>query len=159
MTRPRDLVRRLTGISTPLGGVSWQPEPSESDAANRVLAFLEDRRVLYEAYSWEVPSQCVDSVLEIRRMLTAEIGALSPSSPLAANLRAITAAGRKFLRSTGVRDNEPSIATPYGLHRWGFETALGELRAVVGIHVALIAERHSLPVPRQLQGILPESPD
>ncbi len=37
-------------------------------------AFLEDRRVLYAPDSLEVPSHCVESVLEIRRFLSAELG-------------------------------------------------------------------------------------
>jgi len=56
-----ELARRLTGISTPVIGVSWEPPVSESDAARRVLVFLEDRRVLYEPSELEVPEQCVES--------------------------------------------------------------------------------------------------
>jgi hypothetical protein len=37
----------LTGISTPLVGMSWQADDLEVSAARRVFAFLEDRRVLY----------------------------------------------------------------------------------------------------------------
>jgi len=42
-----EIANRLTGISTPLGGVSWQSSDLEVSAARRVIAFLEDRRVLY----------------------------------------------------------------------------------------------------------------
>ena len=42
-----EIANRLTGISTPLVGVSWQPTDLEVSAARRVIAFLEDRRVLY----------------------------------------------------------------------------------------------------------------
>ena len=42
-----EIANRLTGISTPLGGVSWQSSDLEMSAARRVIAFLEDRRVLY----------------------------------------------------------------------------------------------------------------
>jgi len=62
-----EIANRLTGISTPLVGVSWQPTDLEVSAARRVIAFLEDRRVLYAPDSLEVPSHCVESVLEIRR--------------------------------------------------------------------------------------------
>ena len=44
-----EIANRLTGISTPLGGVSWQSSDLEVSAARRVIAFLEDRRVLYAA--------------------------------------------------------------------------------------------------------------
>jgi len=42
-----EIANRLTGISTPLGGVSWQSSDLEVSAARRVIAFLENRRVLY----------------------------------------------------------------------------------------------------------------
>jgi hypothetical protein len=42
-----EIANRLTGISTPLGGVSWQSSDLEVSAARRVIAFLEERRVLY----------------------------------------------------------------------------------------------------------------
>ncbi|MGC2234073.1 MAG: DUF6650 family protein [Candidatus Acidiferrum sp.] len=59
------------GDSTPLGGVSWQSSDLEVSAVSRrVIAFLEDRRVLYAPDELEVPSHCVHSILEIRRFLT-----------------------------------------------------------------------------------------
>lgn len=163
MTRPRDLLGRLTGISTPFGGVSWQPRPPETEAANRVLAFLEDRRVLYEDFSWEVPDQCIESVLRIREVLTREIGNLSPDSQLAANLRAINAACRRFLRHTGADVGEPLLtpgsARSWHRHPWRFESSLGELRASIEIHVAVIAQSHGLAVPDPLVRLLPDAPD
>ena len=51
-----EIANRLTGISTPFGGASWQPAEMEIAAARRVIAFLEDRRVLYEPSEMEVPS-------------------------------------------------------------------------------------------------------
>jgi RHS repeat-associated protein len=52
-----EIANRLTGISTPLVGVLWQP--TEVSAARRVIAFLEDRRVLYAPEEMEVASHCV----------------------------------------------------------------------------------------------------
>jgi hypothetical protein len=43
-----EIANRLTGISTPFGGASWKPAEMEIEGARRVIAFLEDRRVLYE---------------------------------------------------------------------------------------------------------------
>ena len=72
-----EIANRLTGISTPLGGVSWQSSDLEVSAARRVIAFLEDRRVLYAPDELEVPDHCVHSVLEIRHFLSGELGKLS----------------------------------------------------------------------------------
>jgi hypothetical protein len=49
-----EIANRLTRISTPLGGESWQSSDLEVSAARRVIAFLEDRRVLYAPEEMEV---------------------------------------------------------------------------------------------------------
>ena len=41
----REITSRLTGISSPIFGVSWNPPPAEVTIARRAIAFLEDRRV------------------------------------------------------------------------------------------------------------------
>ena len=42
----REIAARMTGLSIPIGGVSWQP-PSDVTKARSIINFLEDRRVLY----------------------------------------------------------------------------------------------------------------
>jgi len=64
----KEVLRHLTGISTPVFGVSWQPPKSEVAVATRVLSFLADRRVLYNPSELEVPEHCVSSVIEIRHL-------------------------------------------------------------------------------------------
>ena len=91
-----EIANRLTGISTPLGGVSWQATELEVSAARRVVSFLEDRRVLYAPDEMEVPSHCLHSVMDIRRFLTGELGRLDAGSEFAASLRAMRAACRNF---------------------------------------------------------------
>jgi RHS repeat-associated protein len=71
-----EIANRLTGISTPFGGASWQPAELEIAGVRRVIAFLEDRRVLYDPCEMEVPDHCVRSVIEIRHCLTEELGKL-----------------------------------------------------------------------------------
>jgi DNA-binding FadR family transcriptional regulator len=70
-------------------------------AARRVIAFLEDRRVLYSPGEMEMPQHGVHSVLEIRRFLSSELGKLDAKSEFAASLRAMRAACRKFLERVG----------------------------------------------------------
>ena len=65
-----EVLSRITGFSVPVFGVSWNPPQPEVVAARRVLAYLEDRRVLYNPYHLEVEDQCTSSVLDIRRLLT-----------------------------------------------------------------------------------------
>ncbi len=156
-----EIANRLTGISTPFGGASWQPAEMEIAAARRVIAFLEDRRVLYEPSEMEVPSHCVHSVIEIRHRLSDELGKLDgKNSDLAATLRAMRAACRKFLERVG-SDGREGIqrANGWGFHSWTFGSALGELRGTFGIHVAKIAAAFKLDVEDRLASILPPNAD
>jgi hypothetical protein len=153
-----EIANRLTGISTPLGGVSWQAPELEVSAARRVIAFLEDRRVLYAPDSLEVPSHCVHSVLEIRHFLSAELGKLD-SSELTASLRAMRAACRKFLDRVGSRDGRGDVVRCADHHghwaSWTFYSALGEMRGTFGVHLARIAAQFHLDIEDQLASILP----
>jgi hypothetical protein len=107
----------------------------------------------------EDPNHCVQSVLDIRRYLTAELQSLHSSSDLSGSLRALRAACRKFMDATGAR----SDIMRNGMHRghwasWEFNGALGEMRGVFGIHLARIAAAHGLDVEGDLAGILPGIP-
>jgi len=155
-----EIVNRLTGISTPFGGASWQPAEMEIAAGRRVIAFLEDRRVLYEPSELEVPSHCVHSVIEIRHRFSDELGKLDSGSELAASLWAMRAACRKFLERVGT-DGRDGIhhANGWGFHSWTFGSALGELRGTFGIHLAKIAAVFKLDVEDRLASILPANAD
>jgi len=127
------MANRLTGISTPFGGVSWNQSPLES-------------------------------VLDIRRTLTAEAGQLPADSHLRASLTAMSAACRKFLDQIqelrgqrGGRDVQDIalIGRLVGIDEWQFLTWLGELRGVFGIHIALISGRYHIDVDEGLSSILP----
>ena len=55
--RPRvpflEVARRITGISTPVFGVSWNPPEEKREIVRSLVAFLEDRRALYADYFME----------------------------------------------------------------------------------------------------------
>jgi len=153
------ILSRLTGISTPIFGISWDPPETEIETAKRVLTFLEDRRVLYEPSELEVPSHCVASVLEIRRLLTGELAKLQGPNDLADSLRAMRAACRKFIgvsqRLDGVYGWDPHGYNPGHFATWQFDSALGEMRGVFGVHIAQLAARYGLDIEDQLAAILP----
>jgi len=155
-----EIANRLTGISTPLGGASWQPAELEIAGARRVIFFLEDRRVLYEPSEMEMPSHCVHSVIEIRHRLSDELGKLDGGSELSASLRAMRTACRKFLERVGT-DGRDGIhyANGGGYQSWTFGSALGELRGTFGVHVARIAAAFKLDVEDRLASILPANAD
>lgn len=154
-----EIAKRLTGISTPIFGVSWQPSDSERTVARRVIAQLEDRRVLFVASEMEIPEHCVRSVLEIRQQLTAAIAAVGEGSELSSALRAMRAACRKFLASVHSDERIIQFGASRGHYAsWHFNGAVGELRGVFGIHLAKIAAQFGLDIEDELASILP-APD
>ncbi|MDQ3803034.1 MAG: hypothetical protein M3416_04165 [Acidobacteriota bacterium] len=157
----KEIVNRLTGISTPVFGVQWNPLEADITKARRVISFLEDRRVLFNPSEMETPAYCVRSVIEMRRFLTTELSSIDEDSELSQSIRAMRAACRKFLDT--VEQDDRRIIT-FGAHpghyaSWIFMGALGEMRGVFGIQIAKLAAQHGLDVEDNLATILPASDD
>jgi hypothetical protein len=153
--RFKEIASRLTGFSVPVFGVSWNPPEPEIKTARRIISFLEDRRVLYSPYELEVPEHCVQSIIEIRHFLTGEIATLPSDSELSDTLRALRATCRKFLDSA--QANLPPGRPRGSFTDWTFNSGLGELRGIFGIHLAKIAAQHGLDIEDDLAVILPAS--
>lgn len=153
-----EIANRITGISCPFFGVSWNPPEPERNIAKRVITYLEDKRVLYSPYELEVPEHCASSILDLRRFLTNEIGGIKKDVEIEKDLRALRAACRKFLDKTQKNGNK----LRYPMHRldnvtaWTFISGLGELRGVFGIHIAKIAVSYGVDVEEELASIIPE---
>ena len=154
-----EIASRLTGVSCPIFGVSWTAPAAEVTVARRVIAFLEDRRVLFNDDSIETPQYCVKSVLDIRGYLTTEIQQMADGE-LCANLRGMRAACRKFLDAVDEGGSGRVIrhALDHGhWASWKFGAALGELRGSFGQSIARIAAQNGLDVEDDLARILPAS--
>ena len=151
----KQLAKRLTGISTPIGGISWTPPVDEREVAKKLLVFIEDRRALYMPYNMEVGPYVMDSIIEIRQRLTDDLEKISRSSVLGESIAAMRASFRKFL--TEIQDD------PKRVRHWRMEghiwQALGELRAICGLHIARIACAYDLEIEEQLIPILPAEYD
>jgi hypothetical protein len=154
----KEIIKRITGISSPIFGVSWNPENTERDFAKQTVTFLEDRRVLYNPSEMEVPHHCVQSVLQIRQFLTPLISKLPEDNDLAKSLKAMRAACRKFLNKVDGRDGDIIRFGSSSGHwaSWEFNGAVGELRGVFGVHLAKIAVTYGIDVEDDLAKILPE---
>lgn len=151
----KEIISRLSGFSTPIFGVSWNPSAADITVARRVIAFLEDRRVFYNPYHMEMEYQCVDSILETRKFLTEIIGDLPDKSELTSHLRAIRASCRQFVDTVRKPDNTRTGRRFHGPFENEFFEALGQLRATAGIHIGAIAVMYGLSVEGKLAEILP----
>jgi hypothetical protein len=161
---------KLTGVSTPFGGVSWEAEGSDREAAHRVIVFLDDRRVLYDHIRSETPDYAVESILEIRTKLTQELEHLRRESPLAQLLETMRRACRQFLQPSppdleslgdlagdgGLSENgELDDRFPYSRFPFSFEmphwsARLASLRRTFSSCIAEISERYHIPLGPEL---------
>lgn len=155
-----EAARRITGFSTPFGGVQLSdPGPSDGATVRRFVIFLEDRRVLYNAMDLEVVSQVERSIHEIREQCTVTLQALPAGAFAISPVRNIRAASRRFhddqLEEFRFFDSEP----PFRRGSPGFFTALGAYRATVGQEVARLAAYYDIDIEGDLASVLPSVDD
>lgn len=150
----REIASKITGFTTPLFGISWEPPKNERETAKSVVTFLEDKRVLYNPTSFEVPEHCISSVIEIRHFLTEKIETLNQSCELAKNLRTMRSACRKFL-DTAQRFDRGEHFSYRNYHSQVFYGALGEMRGTFGFCLSQIVLAYGLDVEEDLASILP----
>jgi hypothetical protein len=169
ISKATDILKRITGFSTPLFGVSWNPPASDRDAVRKFLAYLEDRRALFNPIPAEVEDDVIGSLHSIRAECVSTIGALGDKAAGVVHVRAIGAACRRFLDEPyplfdDIIDwrRDPYFERDYSSGRLrpgtspaAFFTALGELRAFVGTQIALLAALYEIEVHGDLLRILP----
>lgn len=151
------IVNKLTGISCPVFGISWNPDESEREIAKRIIVFLEARRVLYSSYELEAVLPVVDSVIDIRDMLTDEIPKMKKDSKLQECARAMRKACNKFLDKCKDEEEFRKYGTMKGyIENIIFLSAIGELRGVFGIMIGQISKSYGIDVEEQLARIIPD---
>jgi len=149
-----DIARRITGISTPVFGVSWNPPEDKRENVRRLVAFLEDRRALYADFPVEYGPWVETSVLEMRAELTDVLKTCSADEELAGPIRAMRAACRKFLDEMGHPGHFRRMIYPHEAAMWH---SLGEMRAIFGLHLARLCSAYGVDVEPELASIFPKA--
>lgn len=149
---------RTTGLSLPPGfGIQWEFVESDKEIARKAIIFLENRRLLFGERHTEDEMDCVRSAVEIRNRLTDLIPSAHEGRGVEQSLRAIRAACTQFVNQAG-----PEARNFRGFYGGGanpFGQALGELRSLVGIQLALLVDRYKFKVEEDLLSIFPPSDD
>ena len=150
----RELAARLIGITTPIGGIDWEPPAGERKRAKRVLKYLAEQRALWDPYDVAIGAFVAQSIVDLRSQLRSDLDGLPADSVLHEGLRAMHAACRMFLEEN--QSPRSGYGPPYEAQ---LHSTLGELRALFGIHIARIACAYDLEVDSHLEGVLPPEPD
>ncbi len=152
-----DLANKLTGISCPIFGVSWNPSVTEREVARQIIIFLEPRRVLYSEYDHESVHQCVSSIIDIKNYLTKKLSCISEKSELNSYIRAMRIACNKCLSQCADNDGFRRFAVCRGTdYNRIFTSAIGELRCTFGIMIGQIAISYGIDVEDDLAQIIPD---
>lgn len=153
-----EILNRITGLSCPVFGISWNPKETERSVAKKIIIYLEAKRVLYLPSEMEVPSQCIHSVIEIRNFLTGKMSDIDERSHLYAYISAMRKACNKFLSKCDKRNKDIIIHGGDWGHwaSWTFASALGEMRGTFGSMITQIASAYGLDVEEELATIIPE---
>jgi hypothetical protein len=150
--------------------------PSDSDVAGHVIHDLENRRVLFTPIDRENPQHCIESVIEMRKMLSQQLSRVSNDmGELGKELRKMRAAciafqegAEEFLRHGGnawigrpiqlievSESGELIDSQPIDSPDWNFDEGLHEFREAVTSSIAQIAGRFGLYVEKRLRTPLP----
>lgn len=160
-----EIAARVNGVSTPIFGVSWTPPTVDVEVARKVVVFVEARRVLFSTYTNEVPDQCVHSVIQIRDFLSQVIGDGGIAKDLQGPVRLMRRYCIQFLERVGATENHADDDAKHRhlfrdarwhMHDYWFGEALGEMRAGVGLQIALIAAAYGIDVEDDLARTLPD---
>ncbi|MEG1291808.1 MAG: prepilin peptidase [Lachnospiraceae bacterium] len=156
-----ELANKLTGISCPVFGISWNPVETQRSIARRIIIFLEARRVLFGDYGDEALYQCIESVTKIKEYLSSELPAIEDHTELNAYIRSMRKSCNKFLSCfpilsyifSGGKCRYCKEGNP---EYWYFVSTIGELRGVFGIMIGQIAKAYGLDVEDDLARIIPD---
>ena len=155
-----DILSRLSGLYYPICGITWDPSSTEIIKAKKVVSFLAKQRALFSPAEMERPTHCIYTIIEIRQFLIKELKTAKREHVFNKRIEHLVAmrdACFKFFYSIGSIENQiaASCALDCDLKDRAFNASLGELRAILGLHVALLAAGHGLEVDDDLSKILP----
>jgi hypothetical protein len=158
------VAKKITGGSLSLSAgvvgltMNFEREGTDdADSARRVLRFLENRRILWADHLEEEEAHCVASANDIRNELTRELQQSTLSTGMTQSLKAIRAASREFVDEAG--PDGRNFRHAHGCEANPFALALGRLKALVGVQLALLVREFDLDVEPQLVSVLPPAPN
>jgi hypothetical protein len=142
---------RLTGISSPYGGVSWEKATSPTDRFKYLFLFLESKRILVNPIEMEIKDQCLRSVLEIRQALVEVTKDVDFPDADIGDVRQMINACNAYLD-----DVEPMNLTGVIYKKGGnwadmaFDAAMKKFRNVFRNVIAEIGKRHRIKFAKEI---------
>jgi len=148
MKKSFEVLKKITGISCPIFGISWTPVKSERGKIKSLITFLEDRRILFNPFQMEVPIWVSESVIEIRIKITEILALFRDESETTEILRTMRSSCRRYLDKT-FKGHKQHYMNHYLVEN------LIELRSVFGICIGKLAIMYGINIEEDLANIIP----
>jgi hypothetical protein len=136
-----------------------QARREEPDIARRIIALLEDRRVLWAAFDAEFPDRVRRSLDGLREQLTSLRVNLREGSALDNIIQTLTRTIHAFFDQVEQSDLRTLRCNGHDPEWLRFQDALRGLRKAVGLQVGNLAAAYELRVGSDLQQIMPAPAD
>ena len=148
MKKSFKIIHRITGISCPIFGISWDPSKTDRDKIRSLITFLEDRRVLYNPFNSEVSIWMSESIIEIRKKLTDIVSDFKEDTEATQIIRTMRSSCRKYLDRTYKHQKKGLI------NRTIIENLI-ELRSVFGLCIGKLSIMFGIDIEESLAEIIP----
>lgn len=145
----KTLASRLSGVSCPIAGVTWNPSHDDRARVQELLEYLESRRGFHRPFNAETAQFLISLIRKIDDRLKDEIEKSQRQTPLKESLIGMQAACERFLERTMRTEGMAYRLEVY------YATCLGELRGILGLHIARLACAYDIEVPGELLAIIP----
>ena|SRR3989442_1382658 len=138
-----EFLRRLSGISTPIFGISWTPPSEERQLVNGLLQQLGDRRLIRKYHGGFEYRAVIVSLEKMRSDATQALSQLSPEAacrPTIENLRTALHLFQTLVESERPAGRDEASPTDATLK------ALGVFQDTVGSQLRSLARAYSIPL-------------
>lgn len=137
---------KVTGLSTPFGGISWEYTEAEKKGVEELFFFLETKRILVNPIEMEIKQWCIKSAIEIKEKITELYSKYNFSNHATDCMRSMVNACNDFLDKLG---DVKGIGILYknGNGDWAdstFSSAMKHFRKIFRDNINLLSAAYNL---------------
>ncbi len=137
---------RITGLSTPFGGISWEYSEAEKKGVQELFFFLETKRILVNPIEMEIKQWCIKSTIEIKKKITELHSQYDFSNHTTDCMRSMIDACNNFLDKLG-GVKETGILCKNDNGDWAdstFSSAMKQFRKTFRDNIKLLSSAYNL---------------
>ena len=142
---------KVTGVSTPVGGITLEYSNSEKDLAEELITYLENRRVLFSFVSDKCPGGMIQSINKIRHRIQGLREKLTRNSDLFELLSSMLLVAHEFLEYACRDCKQPSTCNECSIYEEGCAKGLVVFREKIGGYIEELCKKHDLKADNRLR--------